>query len=600
MKTVFFGLSNKYEDGCTPSIAINAQQQVVEIHNAGINNELWYRLGQNNQGIIEWQTSVDYRGGCMPAVTLNDNGYLIEVHQTDNITSSDLFWNVWSVQNNSVSVLKETQFASGDSPCVALNNHNMVVAAYANDSTTIRCRFGKLNTSSNSIDWIDSQDFNGKNPSIAINNNGLAFITYEDYNSEKMKYRSASFTDTAISWSDSHTIGKDDPDGKTPVVAITDESLIFVVYKDANNWLSNMTGQFGSSMNWGDPTFFDYGMYPKIATNGTTAVQVHQSEATFAVNDMYYSNCLVLDRKQWMKNLLPIIGNKTLGEIVMPATHDAGMSEGGLSTLGKTQDRDILGQLEGGVRYFDLRPEYDDNDYYTYHNFSDIKGQKIDDVLDDVYTFMSEKQTNELVILKFSHWGNFDDMSVYVAFITKIQAKIADYLYKENTSKKLGTIKINDFVGSGGKVLVVCDNDYALNYHQSGIYVYRDGILNCDNESRSTNPTQGDLVVFDCYSNTLSEDTMISNQMAKFNNYNGFCDGGYTNTPCDMFLLSWTLTPVTAVWSYSEQVNKDLGQNMSTLQRNSHGKIPNLIYVDYFEYSRVADICVWLTQRLIQ
>ncbi len=317
---------------------------------------------------------------------------------------------------------------------------------------------------------------------------------------------------------------------------------------------------------------------------------------------------MVLDRKQWMKNLLPLIGNKTLGQIVMPATHDAGMSQGGFSfsTGGKTQDREILGQLEGGVRYFDLRPEYDDSDYYTYHQYSYVKGQKIDDILNDVYTFMSEKQTNELVILKFSHWGNFSGANIYSDFADKIYDKLKDYLYYPPTttpptpasSVKFGTFTLNDLVSKGGKVLVICDNDYAINYEKAGIYVYRDGILNCDNEpNRSTNPTQGNLVVFDCYSNTIIENTMISNQMGKFSNFNGKCDGNYSNTNCDMFLLSWTLTPPTDVWNTSEQTNKDLGQNMFTLERNTHGKIPNMIYVDYFEYSRVTDICVWLNQR---
>jgi hypothetical protein len=486
MKTVFFGLGNKYDDGITPAVAINSHNQVIEIHNSGT-NELWYHVGQSSQGVVNWQPSVDFKGGTTPAVAINDAGYVVEVHQTDNISSSDLYWNVLRVQNDTVTSLKETQYASGDYPCVAINNQNLVVAAYNNDSTTIRCRFGTLNTSSNTISWISSEDFNGKKPSISINNNGLAFLVYEDYNSSKMKYRTATFNSSSINWSgSSHTIGTDDPDGDTPVVAITDEGLVFVNFFQMNSGFScllNLSGQVTDAVSWQDATFFDYGANPKIATNGVTAIQVHQSENM--LNDLYYTNCMVLDRKQWMGNLYTQIKDKTVGQIVMPATHDSGMSEGGFSfsTLGKTQDRNILGQLEGGIRYFDLRPEFDDNDYYTYHNFSDVKGESIDDVLNDVYTFMSEKQQKELVILKFSHWGNFDGSGVYSNFANKITTKLKNYLFTLPANTKFGSLTFESMIGGGGKVLVICDNNYAISYPQTGIYVYRDGVLNCDNET---------------------------------------------------------------------------------------------------------------------
>ncbi|MBD2701636.1 T9SS type A sorting domain-containing protein [Spirosoma sp. BT702] len=62
----------------------------------------------------------------------------------------------------------------------------------------------------------------------------------------------------------------------------------------------------------------------------------------------------------WMNNSGLINSDKTLSQIVVPGSHDAGMykigtSYGGVSANTQTQSLDIVGQLNAGVRYFDCR-----------------------------------------------------------------------------------------------------------------------------------------------------------------------------------------------------------------------------------------------------
>jgi hypothetical protein len=86
---------------------------------------------------------------------------------------------------------------------------------------------------------------------------------------------------------------------------------------------------------------------------------------------------------------------------------------------------------------------------------------------------------------------------------------------------------------------------------------------------------------------------MKENQFQKFNDYNGKCENDQ-NVPCDLFLLSWTLTPYTDVWLYSKTPNRNLGDAITELTiPNQYGCIVNMLYTDYVEYSRSTDVALY-------
>src|SRR5262249_12686343 len=143
-----------------------------------------------------------------------------------------------------------------------------------------------------------------------------------------------------------------------------------------------------------------------------------------------------------------------------------------------------------------------------------------------------------------------------------------------------------------------------------GLWIYRDWY--------AVNPEYSDLTVFDVYSdvNPVETTTPVADmesspaqntgtvnplnnqplpctvgQFPNIANLNGYC----LNNPsvrCDLFLLSWTLTPWTAVYPFSRLANKVMGYALATEHGNRNGFVFNLLYADYVQDSRATDIAV--------
>ncbi len=302
--------------------------------------------------------------------------------------------------------------------------------------------------------------------------------------------------------------------------------------------------------------------------------------------------------------------DRSLKQIVIPGSHDAAMyvftgvkslDLSGYTENAKTQNQSVYDQLCGGVRFFDLRPTVHKNvpilsseAIYLYHGTAvTMYGPKLADVISDVKAFMGRPGCQEVVILKFSHYLLFTD-DAYDELTTQL-GELADWKYTNTSGKRLAEVPLKDLVSDNkGKVLIVCDGDYPINKPKPGIYVYRDGSTACDKETRVTDPRQGDLRIYDCYSDSTSYEFMKTNQLEKFQKYTGKCDGQYTALDCDLFLLSWTLTPpwTQTVWDLAEETNTNLaGVCRGIAAENGKNQMINVIYVDYYETSGVTEIC---------
>ena len=124
----------------------------------------------------------------------------------------------------------------------------------------------------------------------------------------------------------------------------------------------------------------------------------------------------------WMTKNFQRLKQKTLGEIALPGTHDSGAYALGdrkspdLSTgewlIGRTlnvikpwaitQRLDIKGQLDGGVRWLDMRTAWAGDDFYFYHA---LLGPKTREMLRQVRAFIDEPgHAHELIVLEFCNW----------------------------------------------------------------------------------------------------------------------------------------------------------------------------------------------------
>ena len=325
------------------------------------------------------------------------------------------------------------------------------------------------------------------------------------------------------------------------------------------------------------------------------------------------------DYSRWMEQTLKF--SKSLKEISIPGSHDAGMyisincSVGAASCNTQTQNQPMLGQLQAGMRYFDLRPVWTTGVLYTGH-FSKVAvlgtegcdGGTLVDIFNDVKAFLSDGR-KELVILKFSHYYDRDrdvfdfNKSQLLTLINLVTGMLGPWLYVNTTGNRLADIPLSGIIGSSGKVLAVFD-DLPGELVQAGIYQYSDYSppppppgQTCGDQYGTVS---GDLSVYDEYSETNELGRMTNDQLDKLRCI--FNHGG------DLFLLSWTLTQ-----SATEAAGCLVGAGKSIIELaqgaiNSlipqlagfpitSDKVPNILYLDVSP-TQATEASISVNQRL--
>lgn len=601
MKDVEFGLSRQSDpdsSGIHTSVVINDKGKIIEVHRSkGASTRLWYRIGRPNQMDVNWNKSQALAddNGTQPNVCMNNKGTVLEVHKAQ--TWNKLWYHVGEAKENNVDWGGSVEYDSGILPSVAINDDDWCIEVHSSEGTAagLWYRLGKVNAPKKSITWLfeNAKGYGkGYRPRVAMNNKGVVVEVHNNEGTHNTLWYTVGILDKqnkTINWGAAKKYGNG---GSQPSVAITNDGFVIETHRsEGPGTLWRHVGRVDTDnkkIEWSGSKYFDDGNAPSVActSDGSLAIQTHESEN---FNTLWYSTSLIIDRSNWMHNHFKILGNKSLKEISLPASHDSGMYLGSLldptPVLGKTQDLNIYEQLSYGIRYFDLRPGWDGSDFYIYHGI--IKGPSISKVLKDIGSFM-DKGHKELVILKFSHYKDFSD-DIYKKMVRKIQSHIGQWLFKTKPSDcRLANIQMKNYIQDAGIILAICDKDYPVDNPAEGIWVYRDW--------DTKKPLENDLRVFDKYSDTMSYDTMKSDQIKKYNDYNGKLKN--SDEFCDQFLLSWTLTPPTAVWPVSKSANRHLGKELATLSiPNEYGLFPNLIYVDYVEYARVTDCVIALNQK---
>lgn len=338
----------------------------------------------------------------------------------------------------------------------------------------------------------------------------------------------------------------------------------------------------------------------------------------------------------WMTNLYntePAFSDRPLSEITLPGTHDAGCYiDRVVNFRARTQLQTIGQQLSGGIRYFDIRPKFTQNqEYWTYHG--PYYGGRIggeNGILQDVAQYMNSlpASARELVILNISHFSGFND-NAHRDLILLIKEKLGSHLIQYTQAN------LNLFNASYENLLK--DN---RNQVRSRVAIIYDGALDQDRIAYVSNTAlpegffklspkynvglnaQNSVYLFDLYSNSwyvadyMGRSGMRSKQLnmlthrdeyrytgedwgAGMSNWTPDCTGpgGVVDT---MHLLSWTLTPQLRAWANpisaaQEEANPALlpffnqfngWQNGASYDIRSDPKI-NIIYSDVYESETV-------------
>jgi len=327
----------------------------------------------------------------------------------------------------------------------------------------------------------------------------------------------------------------------------------------------------------------------------------HDGRVNFVLSGLFGNFSSTNPPLAWMQANRDIIGGRTLKQICIPGSHDAGMSimNGGtaFATPGNclTQKLNIGAQLAAGARYFDIRPVISGGHFKAGHySYVDMvlqtigaNGQYIDDITNEINAFTS--QNAELIILKLSHTFNTDVGRTYPGFTQAEWEELFSKLLSINnryvtSSTSITTdLKINDFIYPAGSpvpgVIIIADVDsnwITDKYRDKGIYPL------------------SEINLYDSYSNSDSTNTTVSDQLQKMR-----------DNSTQYFLLSWTLTlqaadiisGVVTIQDLAGRINPLLySQLLGNITKSVY---PSIIYVDYLD-ANVAALAMAINTQIQQ
>jgi hypothetical protein len=605
--TVRFGDGIKYDNGVTPSVAANDQGTLIEVHQSQNGPTLWATVGAFDFD-ARWGDSSQYDTGVQPSVALNDQGTVVEVHKSE--THDTLWCRVGSVDpaRKTVSWGASVQYDKGQTPSVALNGRNQVIEVHQSENKdTLWYHVGTVDPAGKTIRWETSHQYDhGICPSVALNDAGTVVEMHQSQNEGTLWYHVGSIS-TGFGPSHSHSRGV------TPSVALNDEGLAVEVHQsDTHETLWSSTGLVsGADIAFDAAVQFDTGIHPAVALNNANAVQCHQSEAQ---STLWYSLAPVVDLARWME--ATVSPARRLWEVTLPGTHDSGtyhltnhlapssdipdwvkriiefvkglrpipvdnFVDSLLQDWSKAQEADLAGQLNAGIRFFDVRACLSDGEFRVHHA---LVGDPLAKLLDQLAGYVGSIE-KELVVLKISHCAAMGDTD-HERLIALIQEKIGAYLYRGagESAADIPNRTIGELVAGQSRVLLIYQEEYIKNHPTPGFW--------------------RDIGLYDEYANTHDFATLENDQQTKLlTNY---------GRPGKLFLLSWTLTadfdlivadaknrlnPLNAHGSLhdlSKRANHELARFVA--EKSAQYKM-NVLYVDFFAESRAVDLAIALARQ---
>lgn len=642
-----------YDDGRFPACAINGGGQVIEVHMGSSGDTLNFRRATLEGLDLRWRDSPSrpaFGNGNNPAVALGDANVAIVLADQN----SQVKWAAAAVDpsanNNPPFTFTTFPDPNSTHPSVAVNRAGVVIEVHEGSRGLLYYRRGKLDGTS--LSWSAPQTLGssvqGQRPFVALGNTGKAVLVFQ--RAGEIHYAVGSFDPARTGIGDAITFGRTAPlgsNGLRPTAALTDEGSVLITYQATGGArrlfqvVGRLDGETIRKLDFLIPNQTDYayddGSDAQVATNGKVAVQVFHAGGSTG-NQLRANASLIFDRTNWMGDNRTYYRDKTLRRIALPASHDAGAFA---DNVARTQNLTIRQQLRYGVRYFDIRPKYsgdngqplDATKITTYHDITvtsqgpqDFLGPTLVDLVRNIRLFMESHK--ELVILKISHFKNFNDKvfaklaEILVGDPQTTTSGLRQWLFTPRTDgQRLADRPLADYLlEARGTVLIVVDKDGANDYvtderRAQGLFRYRDWY--------AADPDKGDLTVFDIFSNVTQFDEMALNagssgytdangqvvpagQLDKFEYFDGFCQKKVNGkkVPCDLFLLSWTLTPSVpgaapsgrgTAFARSADANRNLAAYLAIPAfqgANPRSLRMNLLYTDGVEFSRSVDVAM--------
>lgn len=141
------------DTGDDPAVAVNANGQVVEVHDSGA-GALWYWTGTYGaDGRITWLRHGKYDSGTTPAVALNANGDIVEVHKSQ--SASTLWYHVGHLgSDGEITWSASHQYDNGVLPSLVFTGPTTLREVHQSQSNSQNWTWnGTLNVSAQTVTW---------------------------------------------------------------------------------------------------------------------------------------------------------------------------------------------------------------------------------------------------------------------------------------------------------------------------------------------------------------------------------------------------------------------------------------------------------------
>lgn len=202
---------------------------------------------------------------------------------------------------------------------------------------------------------------------------------------------------------------------------------VFHAYDNLTSYLEFTVDSYDSEMiDAGDS--WQYVVYPQVRNCqfSTAVTQRYNLLDTIPAElmQLYGTGKYLSD---WMQRSRAVLSSRTLWDLVLPGSHDAGSFSALNSGYVQTQTYDIGDQLKRGVRYFDIRVKQRSDDAYVmcHDTFPPGDAQLLDAALDQISQFVIG-HSQEMLVLRMS--ASLSDSMAYTTFQDHYIAKLQDHL----------------------------------------------------------------------------------------------------------------------------------------------------------------------------
>ena len=168
--------TDRFDKGYNPSVALTDGNVVLEVHDlGGVTLNCWYSTGVVSGDRIDWDKGEKdkYTGGRDPTVAVNKQGVVVEVHNRE--VGDPLFWFVGQLSGTKLKWTghDKDSFGNGVNPSVAINSSGTVVEVHDSGFGRLWYTIGQV--AGDTINWNGHANYDdGVKPSVVLTDDNYA------------------------------------------------------------------------------------------------------------------------------------------------------------------------------------------------------------------------------------------------------------------------------------------------------------------------------------------------------------------------------------------------------------------------------------------